>query len=607
MVELNKGALAFYKSQPVIIAGVDKKIEISLLNGTTKKVRDKDLIFIHEGPLKNLSKLEIVGCDLEDTWSMLKGEEFSLEDLTEFLYGEINVNTVYNSFLVLNQGLYFIGAPENIKCNERSRIDEILEKDRLKKEKEKVFIDSIERLSKGKWSDEDSIALKEIEDMALDQRGQSKVLKALSIKENPISAHKFLLKIGYWDITMDPIPGRNHLSLLSTEKYSEYQDIKNLLNLTHLETYAIDDEGSKDPDDAISLDGDNKVWVHITDVASIIKPGMPEDIEASTKGSNLYLPYTTVHMLPKEVTDIQGLGIKEENNTLSFLFEFDSDLNIINREIHLARVKVIRTTYEEVEKLKDESQFKRLYEISYALKNRRLSNGAISINLPEVKIRVDENKHIDIKEIGYIPSRDVVSEFMMIAGESAAIFAKDNSVAIPYATQLPPDAKGTPDTDLSSMYIWRRKFKRGETKFSPEPHAGLGLDLYTRATSPLRRYSDLVVNQQIRAFLMGEELQNQDDLLLKVMPGIESSKKLAICERESNYYWKLVFIEQNQNKIYSGIYVEKKDKGKGAFLIEELAMDVLVPLVADLELNSSVKLKVKALDIPQGEVSFIIC
>lgn len=607
MTDLSKGTLAFYKSQPVIVSDVDKKIEISLLNGITKKVRDKDLVFIHKGPLKNLSSLELLECDLEETWSMLEGEVFALDDLAEFLYGEISVNTVYNSYLILSQELYFIGPPETIRCNERSIIDEILEKDKLKEEKERAFSDSIERLSKGDWNENDILALKEIEDVALGQRGQSKILKALSIKESPISAHRYLLKIGFWDITMDPIPGRYHLSLLSTKRSSEYQDIKNPLDLTHLETYAIDDEGSNDPDDAISLDGDSKVWVHITDVASIIKPGSQEDIEASTKGSNLYLPYKTVHMLPKEVTEIQGLGIKEENNTLSFLFEFDSDFNIINREIHLARVKVIRTTYEEVEKNKDSAKFSRLYELSKALRERRLANGAISITLPEVKLRVDEDKNIDIKEIGYIPSRDVVSEFMMIAGESAAIFAKNNSIPIPYATQLPPDAKGTPDSDLSSMYIWRRKFKKGETKFFPEPHAGLGLDLYTRATSPLRRYSDLVVNQQIRAFLIGEKLQDQDDLLLKVMPGIEASKKLTICERESNYYWKLIYLKHNKDKIYTGVYVEKKDKGKGAFIIEELAMDVLVPLVNEIQLNSSVNLKVKAIDIPEGEISFFIC
>lgn len=603
-----KGSLVYYKSQPAIITNVDKKIDITLENGTAKKVRDKDLLFIHSGPIKSFNELNILECDLEETWAMLEGELFSLEDLAEFLYGKIDTNSVYNSFIVVNNNLYFSNTDDNqVTCNSRGYIDGILSKEKAKEEKERLFNSAISRLKKGKWEEEDRLLIKEIEEVALDQRGQSKILKSLGIKENPVSAHKFLLKVGFWDLYFDPVPGRNHLSLQSTKKVSNFKSVNNPLDLTHLNTYAIDDEGSKDPDDAISLESDNRVWVHITDVASIITPGSPEDLDASSKGSNLYLPFKTVHMLPKELTEIQGLGIKEENNTLSFLFEFNDNLEIINREIHLARVKVKRKTYTQVENEKENPEYKRLYEISKALFNRRQLNGAISITLPEVKIRVDEDNNIEIKEIGYISSRDVVGEFMMVAGESAAIFARDNSIPIPYATQLPPDAKGTPEDNLSSMYVWRRKFKRGETKFAPEPHAGLGLDLYTRATSPLRRYSDLVVNQQIRAFLKNEELQNEEDLILKVMPGIESSKKLAACERESNLFWKLVYIKNNLDKTYKGVYVEKKDKGKGVVLIEELALDSLVPISDELEINSLVSLKVKSVDVPQGEVSFTIC
>lgn len=605
-MEILSGSLCYYKNGPVLVTGVDKKIEITLLDGSVKKVRDKDLIFIHKGPLKSLSELSDQECDLEETWSMLEGESFSLEDLAEFLFSDDSINSVYNSFLHIKDGIYFKESGEEFICSPRGDIDAFLKKGREKEEKEQLFNSAIERLSKGRWNSEDTMVLREVEEIALEKRSNSRVLKSLKIKEDSVSAHKFLLKIGYWDIFRDPTPGRHNQTLTSSQKISEFKEVINGLDLTHLETWAIDDEGSKDPDDAISIEGDNRVWVHITDVASVIKPGSPEDIEASSRGSNLYLPTQTVHMLPEELTDFQALGLKDINNTISFLFEFDNDLNIINREIHLAQVRVKRTTYQEVEDKKESPQFKRMYEISEALRERRMKGGAISITLPEVKIRV-EGESVSIKEIGYIPSRDVVSEFMMITGESAAIFASENSIPVPYATQLPPDAKGAPEDSLSSMYLWRRKFKRGETKFIAEPHAGLGLSKYTRATSPLRRYSDLIVNQQLRAFLLGEELQSEDDLLLKVTPAIEASRGLGACERESNLYWKLVYLKTNSDTLFDAIYVEKKDKGRGVFLVEALALDTLLPIPEGLELNSSIRVRVKSIDIPTQNIVFTIC
>lgn len=602
MSEIKKDGLAIYKGSPVKVCSVDKKIEIELLNGSNKSVRDKDILIIHPGPVASLSIPE-KECDIEEVWTLLEGEETNLLELAEFLYGDGSVNSAYNTYNHLIKDLYFSGSINSIQCNSREHIDSIINKEQLKEQKLREYKDSIERLSKGEWTEDDSAALREIEDMALEQRTQSKVLKELGIKETSLDAHRFLLKISYWSIERNPHPGRMGVSLRSTEKRDDYHNIKNPLDLTHLESYAIDDEGSKDPDDAVSYEGDDKLWVHITDVASLVSPGSSGDLDASSKGSNLYLPTKTVHMLPKEVTELQGLGLMESNNTISFMFQFDSEYNIIKREIHLARVKVKRYTYEEVEKQREDIRFKRFYDLAKILKERREAAGAISISLPEVKIRV--NDKISIKPIRGIESRDVISELMLLAGESAAIFCSDNQIPIPYACQLPPDAKGKPEKDLASMFVWRRKFKRGETKFLAEPHAGLGLKCYTRATSPIRRYTDLVVNQQLRAYLLGDPLQSEEELLLKTAPALESMRTLAQCERASNLYWKIIYISRNMDREYIGTYVEKKDKNSGVFLIEDLALETVINLKEDLELNCKIPLRVKKIDIPTSQVTFI--
>lgn len=604
MVDLKRGVLVIYRGDPALVEDVDKKITIKLPNGDSKKVRDKDVLSIHEGPVQTLN-FKTLECDLEETWTLLQGEIVSLIDLSDFLYGSTSPEAVYNSWVILQDNLYFVGDISEISCSDEESIRAVKEKEQLERAKEEAFSAAISRLKKGKWSTDDESSLREIEGIALEQRNSSKVLKALNIKETALDAHRFLVKIGYWDESRNPYPGRMAVSLKSAPKQEEYSIEENPLDLTHLKAYAIDDEGSIDPDDAISLEGENRLWVHITDVASLVKAGSVTDREAASRGSNLYLPTQTVNMLPIEISELQALGGGEFNNTLSFLIEFDENSEIINREIHLARVRVERLSYQEVEKQCDSDKFRRFYEIADVLRKRRELNGSLSIELPEVKIRVDEEGEISIKPIHGINSRNVISEFMLLAGESAALFCSKNSIPIPYATQQAPDAKGKPDDNLASMYVWRRKFKRGETKYAPDFHAGLGLEIYTRATSPLRRYSDLVVNQQIRAFLKGEEVMDEEDVLMRVSPSLESMRKLNLCERSSNLHWKLIYLKRNKDTIYEATYVER-NKDKAVFLIEDLALEVIIPVKEFPELNDRVKVKAERIDIYNQTVVFTL-
>ncbi|MBN2618605.1 MAG: RNB domain-containing ribonuclease [Spirochaetales bacterium] len=606
MNEINRDSLVIYKNQPAIVTEAGKKFEIKLNNGEIKKVRDKDILLIHQGPVKSLQFIK-KDIDIQEIWTLLQGETVTLVEFAEFLYGDSSPSSLYFAYDELENGIHFKGTVDSIQANSQEEVEEYIQKERDQKDKQEAYNQSIERLKNEKWNPDDDDYIRDIESVALEQKTSSKILKTLGIKENSLDAQKFLNKIGYWPEYYNPYPGRLGIKLTSPPQEELDINIKNRLDLTHLKSYAIDDEGSNDPDDAISMEGDYKIWIHITDVSSVVEAGSVSDIEASNRGSNLYLPTQTVHMLPENVTRLQALGAENGNNTISYLIEFDENYNIVNRDIFLARVNVTRLSYEEVENRKNEESFQSLYTISKHLKARREELGALTISLPEVKIRVNEENEISIKPIHGVESRNVVSEFMLLAGETAALFCHENNIAIPYATQQPSDSKGTPETDLSSMYVWRRKFKKGETKLNPEPHAGLGFNCYTRATSPLRRYSDLIVNHQIRNFLLGKTLLNEEEVLLKVSPAIDAGKKRGQCERLSNQHWKLVYLSQNRGLVFNGVFVEKKDKDKGVLLIEELAMETTVTMKEFPPLNEIVRVKIKKIDIPGGEVLFSVC
>ena len=87
---------------------------------------------------------------------------------------------------------------------------------------------------------------------------------------------------------------------------------------------------------------------------------------------------------------------------------------------------------------------------------------------------------------------------------------------------------------MAESFAYRRKFKRSGLHLDPDLHAGLGLERYTRATSPLRRYSDLLVHQQIRAFISGNPLISEADMLERMSQAEIGGGNASMAERRSN-------------------------------------------------------------------------
>ena len=102
-------------------------------------------------------------------------------------------------------------------------------------------------------------------------------------------------------------------------------------DLTHLPTYTIDDENTLDRDDAFSVDKDNnRIWIHITAVASTVDPGSIFDLEANNRMCSVYLPELTIPMLPRPISEnISTLQPRSRRLCLSLRLDLDEKLNII--------------------------------------------------------------------------------------------------------------------------------------------------------------------------------------------------------------------------------------------------------------------------------------
>ena len=124
--------------------------------------------------------------------------------------------------------------------------------------------------------------------------------------ESEENAHQLLLALGYWTATHNPHPARAGVD--PTQPSAPIPELPDepRRDLTHLAAFAIDDAGNKDPDDAISWDN-GRFYIHIADVAALVPPDSPADLEARGRGANLYLPEGTITMLPSGVTAVLGL------------------------------------------------------------------------------------------------------------------------------------------------------------------------------------------------------------------------------------------------------------------------------------------------------------
>jgi exoribonuclease-2 len=378
------------------------------------------------------------------------------------------------------------------------------------------------------------------------------------------------------------------------------------LDLTTMEAYAIDDVGNKDPDDALSFH-DGKLIVHIADSSSLIPAGTEADKEARGRAANLYLPESTIPMLPLEATEKLGLGLQEISPALSFEYTLNEEFDITDCRINFSNVKVTRMTYGEAEEKLEEEPFCSIMKVTKRFNSWRKENGALFLQLPEVKIRVTEEGLGDIliSPIEEYKSRDMVAETMMMTGFHTARFSRDNGIPIPYVVQPAPegDLPETSPDDPASMVQLRKFMKRSQTTTVGGPHSGMGLPVYTRATSPLRRYSDLLVQQQLRLFKAGLPLLTEEDILEGTASCESVIGRVIGSERSSNLHWKLVYLAENPDWEGEGIIVGRSDK-QMILQIPSLALETRIALTEKLPLNSRITVGLERVDIPVQQVQF---
>ncbi|MBP8284544.1 MAG: RNB domain-containing ribonuclease, partial [Chromatiaceae bacterium] len=578
---LRVDSLVLYKGHPARVLSLGEKIEIGLDKGEVKRVRLKDIDLLHPGPLRSLNELTQVEGAFKEAWELLEGGTTQLRELAELLYGDFSPASAWAAWRLVAEGLWFSGTPGEIQARTRQQVAVDQAQRGAKETAARDWADFLARLTAHQLRPEDAERLAEVERLARGRSEHSRILKALGHPETPESAHRALIQFGFWAPGHNPHPARHGLPEEDPHLPVGQLPEEERLDLTHLPAFAIDDEGNQDPDDALSLEGD-RLWVHVADVAALIPPDSEMDREARARGGNQYLPERMVNMLPLAITQRLGLGLQEISPAISFGFGCDEAGEVRDVTIQPTWVRVERLSYEVAEGRLEEPPFAAMGALVERFRHRRQANDAASIELPEVSLRVRDGEVV-IRSLPRLRSRALVMDAMLMAGEAVAAFCRDQGIPIPYVTQPAPDKVEQP-TDMAGMYAYRRRFKPSRLVGEPGPHFGLGLPIYTRATSPLRRYSDLLVHQQLRAWLRGEVLIEAQAVAARVGEAEAVAVAIRRSERLSNQHWKLVWLRDHPDWWGEALVVDR-DERKHVLLIPDLALETRVRLQGDPALN----------------------
>ncbi len=595
-------ALVLYKAQPAVVrATTDKKLTIELPNGERVNVRPKDVAVLHPGPAADPRRLPPPEGDPLTAWELLDSGHTTLPELAELAYGDYTPAGAWAAWQLVADGLYFGGAPDAIIVYPASKVAETLAAREARAAEERAWAAFVARAAAGQTAPEDAPYLADVVALALDQTESSRTLRRLDRPQTREAAHAFLLAAGVWTPADNPYPARLNLAVSRVDVPIGPLPDEPRRDLTHLLALAIDDEGSSDPDDAVGL-ADGVLWVHIADAAALVPPDSPADREARARAANLYLPEGTARMLPDELTDRLALGLQEVSPALSLAFAAGGDAPEL-LEIVPSWVRVTRTTYEAAEACLGESPYRELLALAGAARARRVANGAVEIDLPEVKVRVRDDGQVAITPLPPLRSRELVREAMLTAGEAIGRLAAARGLPLVFTHQEPPQEVESPAGGLAGMFAQRRAMQRSQPRVAPGRHAGLGLDVYVQATSPLRRYGDLLNHQQLRAHLRGEPPLDAGEMTLRLGMADAVAGAVRTAERLSNAHWAMVYLLQNPHWTGEGVVVEQKP-GREVVLIPALAIETELYGRKPRPLNSMVRLAVESVDLPQRTARF---
>lgn len=425
-------------------------------------------------------------------------------------------------------------------------------------------------------------------------------------------------------------------------------DMAGRSDLRKIKMVTIDGEDAKDLDDAVSLEklkkGHVRLGVHIADVSNYVQENSALDREALKRGTSVYLVDRVIPMLPFTLSNgICSLNAGEDRLALTCFMEIDKEGKIVAHSIEESVINVDRRlSYNQVQALfdkdkktvKDLKEFKDMLllmkEYAEKLRSRRYEEGSVDFDLPESKIKLNEDgKPISIEPYIRNDATRLIEDFMLAANTTVAEHFYWQEAPFLYRVHGAPDPEkmeklatfirnfgyflkksgrnsdtigksihpkeiqklltkieGTPEETLISK-LTLRSMQRAKYSDICDGHFGLAFKYYTHFTSPIRRYPDLQIHRIIKDSIRGRLNAEKMDHYRDILPGVakqtsDTERRADEAEREVEKLKKVQYMQGKEGKVFDGvisgitkwgIYVELPDSVEGLLHISHLTGD----------------------------------
>ena len=428
----------------------------------------------------------------------------------------------------------------------------------------------------------------------------AKLVKVISKDSHPTSDYLYVVgKHGILDL-------KKHYSEIKTD--DDYEKIltsnfHKRIDLTDLETFTIDPVDAKDFDDAISIttkSGFIDLYVHIADVSAFIQHEDEIDLIARRFGNSYYFEEETFHMLPEELST-NFLSLKPDENRLAFSVKIsmDEDFNILDYKFFESIINSDeRLTYQDAEDIldnKNKNSFSTslglLFDFTKSIKENRLSVDGFDMNYDDISFKVDsKDNSLSIQKNKRLKSHVIVEECMLLANKLASEkmleYVSDFKHLGVYRNHESPSFKSINFIDdllvhlnhssnsntlcASDINNFLNKFKARsnydalcvlvmrkmqKANYSTKclGHYGLGFSNYVHFTSPIRRYSDLMVHR----ILKGVEIEDHD-ILAALKDCNDGEIRSQQSERDYQKLKSLRWLDRVRDKTLKGHIIEIK-------------------------------------------------
>jgi ribonuclease R len=404
----------------------------------------------------------------------------------------------------------------------------------------------------------------------------------------------------------------------------EGEDLARRVDFRDSLVFTIDPADARDHDDALSIQKlESNLWrvgVHIADVSHYVAERSALDLEALGRGTSVYLVDRVLPMIPEPLSaDLCSLKPGEDRLTLSLILEMDG-----SGAVHSSAVQegIIRSrfalSYELAQGIIDgdargdrelRDALTALRDLSLELRKARQERGGLDFDLPEARVVVNSaGEPTQIEKLLRLETHRLIEEFMILANETLAGWARRKKLPFIYRIHEPPDpdrlerlrsfvvglglklqkgagrssrllqsllhqVEGKPVESIVSTLVLR-SMKQARYSAERKEHYGLGSRAYTHFTSPIRRYPDLVVHRLVRsAMIEGHRISESmlDHLDAVARQSSLRERQATEAERDSVELKKIEYMEQHLGDDFEGTVA-----GVSSFGLFVLLDDVLV-------------------------------